>query len=88
MAIKVKSLRPLAECIGGGNIEVEWTGGTLQELVDYLVKAKGPELEKELMGEDGTLAYLFSVNGRVHRELSTVVHDGDKIFIFAPIGGG
>ena len=88
MAIKVKSLRPLAECIGGGNIEVEWAGGTLQELVEYLVKTKGPELEKELRGEDGAAAYLFSVNGRVHRELSAIVHDGDEIFIFAPIGGG
>ncbi len=88
MAVTVKSLRPLAECIGGGNIEVEWTGGTLQELVDYLIKAKGPELEKELSGEDGATAYLFSVNGRVHRELSAVVQDGDEIFIFAPMGGG
>ena len=88
MAVTVKTLRPLSELIGNTKIEIEWPGGTLEDLIHHLVRKKGPELEKELRGEDGSLAYLFSINGRIHRELSTVIQDGDEVFIFAPMGGG
>jgi len=86
--VTVKTLRPLSEWIGDTKIEIEWSGGTLEDLIHYLVRKKGPELEKELRGEDGSIAYLFSINGRIHRELSTVIQDGDEVFIFAPMGGG
>jgi len=88
MAVTVKALRPLSEWIGGGKIEIEWPGGTLEDLVQYLAQTKWSDLDRELRGEDGTLAYLFSINGTVHRDLSTVVRDGDEVFIFPPMGGG
>jgi molybdopterin converting factor small subunit len=88
MAVTVKTLRPLADWMGSGKIVIEWPGGTLEDLIHYLAETKWSGLEKELRGEDGSLAYLFSVNGKVHRELSTVIHDGDEIFVFAPMGGG
>jgi MoaD family protein len=88
MAVTVKTLRPLSEWIGNSKIEIEWSGGTLEDLIHYLAKKKGPELEKELKGEDGSLAYLFSINGKIKRELSTVIQDGDEVFIFTPMGGG
>jgi molybdopterin converting factor small subunit len=86
--VTVKTLRPLSEWIGNSKIEIEWSEGTLEDLIHYLVRKKGPELEKELRGEDGSIAYLFSINGRIHRELSTIIQDGDEVFIFAPMGGG
>jgi molybdopterin converting factor small subunit len=88
MAVTVKTLRPLSEWIGNNKIDIDWTGGTLEDLIHYLVEKKGPEVEKELMGEDGSFAYLVSINGKIQRELSTVIRDGDEIFIFAPMGGG
>jgi molybdopterin converting factor small subunit len=88
MPVTVRSLRPLAEWMGGGKIEIEWPGGTLEDLVRHLAEKTHFDLEKELRGEDGSPAYLFSVNGKVRREPSTVIHDGDEVFIFAPMGGG
>ena len=89
MAVTVKALRPLSEWIGSTSIQIEWPGGTLEDLVRHLAGAKWANLEKELRGEeDGSPAYLFSVNGQVHRELSTIIQDGDEVFIFAPMGGG
>ena len=88
MAITIKALRPLSECMGGNKVEIEWGGGTLQDLIQYFVEKKGPEVERELKGEDGSLAYVVSVNGKVHRKLSTPIQDGDEVFFFTPMGGG
>ncbi len=88
MTVTVRTLRPLAERMGKGKIEIEWQGGTLEDLVHCLAKKTVADLEKELRSEDGSLAYLFSVNGKVRREPSTVIQDGDEVFIFAPMGGG
>jgi molybdopterin converting factor small subunit len=88
MAVTVKTLRPLSEWIGNGKIEIEWSGGTLEDLIHHLAKKKGPEVEKELKTEDGSLAYLFSINGKIQRDLSAVIQDGDEVFIFTPMGGG
>lgn len=88
MTIKVKTLRPLSEWIGSGKIEIEWSGGTIEDLIRYLAENKWPDAEKELKEEDGSLAYLFSVNGEVRRGLSTAIQDGDEVYIFTPMGGG
>ena len=88
MAVTVKTLRPLSDMIGGAKIEVEWSGGTLEDLIRRLAVNKSGDLEKELKEEDGSLAYLFSINGKVERQLSAVINDGDEVFIFAPMGGG
>ncbi len=88
MAITLKTLQPLSEKIGGTKLEMDWSGGTLGDLVSSLIKQRGPELEKELKGEDGSFAYLVSINGRIKRDLSTPIQDGDEIFFFTPLGGG
>ena len=88
MAIIIKTLRPLSERMGGTKIEVEWSGGTLEDLILFLIKKVGPELEKELKGEDGSFAYIVSINGKIRRELSTPIPDGAEIFFFTPLGGG
>jgi molybdopterin converting factor small subunit len=88
MAITVKTLRPLSEWIGNSKIEIEWSEGTLEDLIHTLVRKKGPEVEKELRGEDGALAYLVSINGKIQRELSAIIQDGDEVFFFTPMGGG
>ncbi len=88
MAIVVKTLRPLSEWMGGPKIEMEWSGGTLEDLIRFLIQKGGPELEKELKGEDGSFAYIVSINGKVGRELSTPIPDGAEVFFFTPLGGG
>jgi len=74
--------------MGGTKIEVEWSGGTLEDLIHFLIKKGGLELEKELKGEDGSLAYIVSINGKIGRELSTPIPDGAEVFFFTPLGGG
>ncbi len=88
MSITVKALRPLAECIGEGKIEFPWSGGCLGDLIRLLIDRNGPQVEKELKAEDGSFAYLASINGKIQRDLSTPIRDGDEIFFFAPMGGG
>ena len=88
MAIIIKTLRPLSERMGGTKIEVEWSGGTLEDLILFLIKKVGPELENELKGEDGSFAYIVSINGKIRRELSTSIPDGAEVFFFTPLGGG
>jgi molybdopterin converting factor small subunit len=88
MTITIKALQPLAERIGGRKIEMEWRGGTLEDLIRSLIKKNGPDLAKELKAEDDSLAYLVSVNGKIHRKLSIPIQDGDEIFFFTPLGGG
>jgi len=88
MAITLKALQPLSEKIGGSKFEMDWSGGTLGDLVSSLIQKRGPELEKELKGEDGVFAYLVSINGKITRDLSTPIQDGDEVFFFTPLGGG
>jgi len=88
MCITVKALRPLAEWIGEGKVEMAWPGGTLEDLIRLLIDRKGHGIEKELKAEDGSFSYLVSINGKTHRDLSTPIQDGDDIFFFTPMGGG
>jgi len=62
--------------------------GTLADLIACLARTARPGLEDELMSEDGSLEYVFAVNGKTSRGLSTVIRDGDEIFVFPPMGGG
>jgi len=88
MTITIKTVLPLAESIGKRRLEVEWPGGTLAELIRYLHEKTGTDVEKALRGDDGSLAYVVSVNGKIQKELSALIHDGDEISFLLPIGGG
>ena len=88
MSITVKALQPLTEWIGEGKIELVWSGGTLEDLIRLLIDQKGHGIEKELKAEDGSFAYLIAINGKIHRDLTTPIQDGDDIFFFTPMGGG
>lgn len=88
MSITIKAFRPLSEMLGHRKVEMDWAGGTLEDLIHLLVEKKGPEVERELKGEDGSFAYVVTINGKIHRELSTIIRDGDEIFFFTPLGGG
>lgn len=84
----IKALRPLSEKLGESKFEMDWSGGTLGDLISSLIRKRGVELERELKGEDGVFAYLVSINGNIRRDLSTPIHDGDEVFFFTPLGGG
>jgi molybdopterin converting factor small subunit len=88
MAITVKTVRPLAAWIGNKRIEIEWPGGTLEELIRYLHEKTGANIEGEVLEADGSLAYVVTVNGEIQRTLSASIQDGDEISFLLPIGGG
>ena len=88
MAITVKTLRPLAEWIGSGKLQIEWAEGTVEELIRHLIERTGPEVERELKGEEGSFDYVVSINGKVQRDFSIQIQDGDEIVFFLPMGGG
>ena len=67
-----------------------------------ILRQYGPEKEILTIPKDSTVKLLFNkynipknerraiilVNGRPHKDLNTVIKDGDLISIFPPIGGG
>ncbi len=88
MAITVNTVRPIAEWIGKRRIEIEWPGGTLEELIRYLHEKTGADIESEVKEADGSLAYVVTLNGEIQRSLSVPIQDGDEISFLLPIGGG
>ncbi len=48
---------------------------------------EGVKVEKESMAKDGSFAYIVSINGKIHRDLSS--HSGWRWgLFFTPLGGG
>ena len=94
MKISVKLGEPLWRQVGERTLQLEWaqTSVTLAEVLDHLESAYsgfGPSFQ----GADVNTPYPYAlfVNARLaHPEQaeSTVLQDGDKLFIFIPVVGG
>ena len=60
----------------------------MEDLIRSLIEKSGQALKEEFIEEDGSFAYAVSINGKISRNLSAPIRDGDEIFFFTPIGGG
>ena len=94
MRVNLKILLPtLPEAIGRKELEVEFAGETVSDLIEHLVARYGREARKALCDEQGRLDPVIQVllNGRewvTHDRLDTALQDGDNVVLLMMMAGG
>jgi MoaD family protein len=92
MKLLIKLLRPFSDVIGKKELEIEFNGLNIYNLLELLVN-KYPKLENEFFSEKGKVTDyicifindkpLAALNG-----LKTKLKNDDEILFFVPISGG
>ena len=90
--LKIKLLRPFSDAVGKGELEVDFNGVTLGELLKVLVD-RYPKLKKEFYTKTDELSdYIcMFVNDKSISALNgikTELKNGDELLFFIPISGG
>ncbi len=94
MRVRLKVLLPvLPEAIGRKELEVEFAGETVNDLIEYLVARYGRKARQALYDEKGQLDPLVQVllNGKewvTHDRLDTALQDGDNVVLMIMMAGG
>lgn len=94
MRVHLQVLLPtLPEAIGGKELEVEFAGQTVNDLLEHLIAQYGRKAKQALYDEKGELDPVVQVllNGQEwvpHDRLDTVLHNGDHVALMAMIAGG
>jgi molybdopterin converting factor small subunit len=87
------ALPALARVLGGKEIEVEFAGGTVGDLVDHLVERYGQAAREALLDDEGDLDAVIQilVNEKqwlVHDDLDVPLNDGDSVIFMLLVVGG
>lgn len=94
MKVSLKILLPvLPEAIGRKELEVEFAGETVNDLIEHLVARYGRKARQALYDEKGELDPVVQVllNGKewvTHDRLDTALQDGDHVIIMMMMAGG
>ena len=94
MRIGLKILLPaLPEAIGSKELEVEFDGETVNDLIEYLVAQYGRKAKQALLDERGELDPVVQIllNGEewvTHDRLDRPLQDGDHLFFMIMLAGG
>ena len=94
MKIKLKVLIPaLSEAIGSRELDVEFAGQTVNDLIEHLIKQYGRRAKQALYDEKGELASVIQVllDGKQwvpHDQLDTTLQDGTDVMFMILLGGG
>ena len=94
MKVNVKILLPmLAEVIGRKELEADFAGETVNDLIEHLVTRYGRKARQALCNEKGELAPIVQVllNGKEwvpHDRLDTTLQDGDNMVLMIVMAGG
>jgi MoaD family protein len=94
MKVHLKMFLPvLPEAVGRKELQVEFSGETVNDLIEHLIARYGRQARQALCDREGRLDPVVQVllNGESwvpHDRLDTVLHDGDQVIIMAVIGGG
>jgi MoaD family protein len=94
MKVSLKILLPvLPEVIGRKELEVEFAGETVDDLLEYLLARYGRKARQALCDEQGRLDPVIQVllNGKewvTHDRLDTVLQDGDNVLLMMMMAGG
>ena len=91
--LKILGLPTLSKVTGRKELDVNFEGKTVNDLIDYIVKRYGRKAEETLLDEEGKLDITIQVllNGRewiTHDRLDTVLKDGDSIALMLMVAGG
>ncbi len=92
MKLKIKLLRPFSNAVGKSELELDFDGMTLENLLKLLID-KYPKLKKEFYTKTNELTEYMCVfvNDKPISALngiSTELKDDDEILFFIPISGG
>ncbi len=94
MRIELKILLPaLPEAIGGKELEIDFSGETVNDLIEYLVAQYGRKAKQALFDERGQLDPVVQIllNGEewvTHDQLDRSLQDGDHVFFMLMLAGG
>jgi MoaD family protein len=94
MRLNLKLLVPvLPEAIGRKELEVEFAGETVNDLIEHLVARYGRKARQALYDEKGQLDPVVQVllNGKewvTHDRLDTALKDGDSVVLMVMMAGG
>ena len=94
MRVNVRILVPLlAQVLGHRELQVEFAGQTVSDLVEHLVAQHGHKARQALLDETGKLDAVIQVllNGRewvTHDQLDTLLRDGDDVVLMLMVAGG
>lgn len=94
MKVNLRIFLPtLPEVIGRKELEVEFIGETINDLIDHLVTQYGQKAKQALYDEKGMLDPVVQVllNGEKwinHDQLGTVLQEGDEVVLMMMLAGG
>lgn len=90
MGVTVKLFGNLAIVLGKKEIDLDWKGGSLREMVIHLAAQYGEDISKELFDESGEIdrAYVIFLKGERVYNLLTTIEDGDEVVITSMLAGG
>ena len=94
MKVHLKMLLPvLPEAVGRKDLEVEFAGETVNDLLDHLIAQYGRQARQALLDERGQLDPVIQVllNGEewiTHDQLGRALHDGDQVILMLMLAGG
>ena len=94
MKVHLKLFLPvLPEAIGRRELQVEFAGETVKDLIDYLIACYGRKARQALLDKKGELDPVVQIllNGEhwvTHDRLHTVLRDGDDVILMLLLAGG
>jgi MoaD family protein len=94
MKVHLKIFLPvLPEAIGHKELQVEFAGETVNELIEHLIARYGRKARQALHDSEGQLDPVVQIllNGEqwvTHDRLDTVLQDGDDVMLMMMIAGG
>lgn len=91
--LKILGLPTLTKVIGKKELDLNFEGKTVNDLIGYVVKRYGRKAEEALLDEEGKLDITIQVllNGRewiTHDRLDTILKDGDSVAFMLMVAGG
>ena len=92
MKIKIKLLKPFSNAVGKSEMDLDFNGQILKDLIEYL-SYQYPDLKKEFYSKTNELTEYICifVNDKPASALNgidTMLKNGDEILFFIPISGG
>jgi molybdopterin synthase sulfur carrier subunit len=92
MKLKLNLLKPFSDAVGTKELNLDFQGKSLEDLLRYLVE-KYPKLKDEVLTDDNQITDYISIfiNDKPLPVLGGVevqLKDGDELLIFVPISGG
>lgn len=94
MKVHLKILLPLlAEAVGRRELEVEFAGETVGDLIEHLVARYGRKARRALYDVEGKLDPVIQVllneeKWVTHDRLDTALQDGDRVMLIIMMAGG